>query len=122
MTIGETPNKKNIESLNFTRKVNLLRLWRGKILIWLLNHFKAFLDVEDFSSFIGIVDVVDELVDEVIDDLIDDFKDKLIDEVVDEEVDELIDCVLDDFDFDKLYLRLWFLSYFDALCLKKKYL
>ena len=30
LTIGERPNKKNIESLNLTRKVNLLRLWRGK--------------------------------------------------------------------------------------------
>ena len=33
---GERPNKslpikKNIESLNLTRKVNLLRLWRGKV-------------------------------------------------------------------------------------------
>ena len=26
MTIGERPNKKNIESLNLTRKVNILRL------------------------------------------------------------------------------------------------
>ena len=83
-----------------------------------MNHFKAFLDVEYFSTFIGTVDVVDELVDDVIDD----FKDKLIDEVVDEEVDVLIDWVFDDFDFDKLYLRSWFLSYFDALCLKKIYL
>ena len=28
--IGERPNKKNIESFNLKRKVNLLRLWRGK--------------------------------------------------------------------------------------------
>ena len=28
--IGERPNKKNIESLNFTGKVNLSRLSRGK--------------------------------------------------------------------------------------------
>ena len=27
--IGERPNKKNIESLNLTQKVNLLSLWRG---------------------------------------------------------------------------------------------
>ena len=26
LTIGEGPNKKNIESLNLTRKVNILRL------------------------------------------------------------------------------------------------
>ena len=30
MTIGGRPNKKNIESLDLTRKVNFLRLWRGK--------------------------------------------------------------------------------------------
>ena len=30
LTIGERPNKKNIESLNFAQKVNLLRLWREK--------------------------------------------------------------------------------------------
>ena len=29
LKIGERPNKKNIESLNLTRKLNLLRLWRG---------------------------------------------------------------------------------------------
>ena len=28
--IGERPNKKNIESLDLTQKVTLLRLWRGK--------------------------------------------------------------------------------------------
>ena len=28
--IGERPNKKNIESFDYTQKVNLLRLWRGK--------------------------------------------------------------------------------------------
>ena len=28
--IGDRPNKKNIELLNLTRKVNILRLWRGK--------------------------------------------------------------------------------------------
>ena len=28
--IGEWPNKKNIESLNLTQKVNIFRLWRGK--------------------------------------------------------------------------------------------
>ena len=33
LTIGENPNKKNIESLNLTHKVNLLRLWRGKHLV-----------------------------------------------------------------------------------------
>ena len=27
--IGERPNKKNIDSLNVTRNVNILRLWRG---------------------------------------------------------------------------------------------
>ena len=31
MTRGERPNKKNIESLNLTKKVNLLRLRHGKI-------------------------------------------------------------------------------------------
>ena len=30
LTIGERPNKKNIESLDLTRKINLLRLLRGK--------------------------------------------------------------------------------------------
>ena len=30
LTIGEIPNKKNIESLDLTRKVNILRLLRGK--------------------------------------------------------------------------------------------
>ena len=29
MTIGERPNTKNIESLDLTQKVNILRLWRG---------------------------------------------------------------------------------------------
>ena len=29
MTIGERPTKKNIESLDLTRKVNILRLWSG---------------------------------------------------------------------------------------------
>ena len=29
--IGERPNKKNIELSILTRKVNLLRLWRGNI-------------------------------------------------------------------------------------------
>ena len=29
--IGEWPNKKNIESLNLTQKVNIFRLWCGKI-------------------------------------------------------------------------------------------
>ena len=36
-TIGERPNKKNIESLDLTRKVNLLRLWRGKGWICLIR-------------------------------------------------------------------------------------
>ena len=30
MTIGETPNKKNIESLNLAKNVNFLSPWRGK--------------------------------------------------------------------------------------------
>ena len=30
LTIGERPNKKNIEPLNLTQKANLLRLRRGK--------------------------------------------------------------------------------------------
>ena len=30
LTIGDRPNKKNIESLNLTRKVNILRLLRAK--------------------------------------------------------------------------------------------
>ena len=33
LTIGERPNKKYIESLNLTRKANLLRLWRGNTII-----------------------------------------------------------------------------------------
>ena len=31
LTIGERPNKKNIELLNLTRKVNILTLWRGNV-------------------------------------------------------------------------------------------
>ena len=31
LTIGERPNKKDIESFNLTRKVNILRLSRGNI-------------------------------------------------------------------------------------------
>ena len=31
--IGESPNKKNKKSLDLTRKVNILRLWRGKIML-----------------------------------------------------------------------------------------
>ena len=34
LTIGERPNKKNIESRDLIRKVNLLRLWREKIIIF----------------------------------------------------------------------------------------
>ena len=34
MTIGERPNKKNIELTNLTRKVNILRLWRGNDKSW----------------------------------------------------------------------------------------
>ena len=30
LTIGENPNKKNIESLDLTRKENLLWLWKNK--------------------------------------------------------------------------------------------
>ena len=30
LTIGERPNKKNIESLYLTWKINILRLWREK--------------------------------------------------------------------------------------------
>ena len=33
LTIGERPKKKNIESLDLTRKVKLLRLWRGKCIL-----------------------------------------------------------------------------------------
>ena len=33
LTIGEKHNKKNIESLNLTRKVNIFRLWRKKIVL-----------------------------------------------------------------------------------------
>ena len=28
--MGERPNKKNIESLDLTQKVNILKLWHGK--------------------------------------------------------------------------------------------
>ena len=31
LTIGERPNHKNIKLLDLTQKVNLLRLWRGKV-------------------------------------------------------------------------------------------
>ena len=37
LTIGERPNKKNIESLNLTRKENLLRLWRGIFFLGKIN-------------------------------------------------------------------------------------
>ena len=37
VTIGERPNKKNIESLNLTRKVKFLMLWRGKSVLIILN-------------------------------------------------------------------------------------
>ena len=32
--IGERPNKKNIETLNLTQEVNLLRLRCGKYKVW----------------------------------------------------------------------------------------
>ena len=31
LTIGERPNKKNVESLDLTQKVNILRLLRGNV-------------------------------------------------------------------------------------------
>ena len=40
MTIGEWPNKKNIESLNLTRKVNIFRLWRGKNILCKKKYLK----------------------------------------------------------------------------------
>ena len=46
MTIGERPKKKNIESIDLTRKVNLLRLRLGKLS---LNV--------DFDTYIYIVSV-----------------------------------------------------------------
>ena len=36
LTIGERPSKKNIESLDLTWKVNLLRLWREKAVLYFL--------------------------------------------------------------------------------------
>ena len=44
MTIGEWPNRKNIESLNLTRKVNILRLWLGKEywVTWFDTKIKSF--------------------------------------------------------------------------------
>ena len=58
LTIGERPNNKNIESLNLTRKVNLLRLWRGKIILtdvdqW--DNYNAFSSKIDLSWFLLIV-------------------------------------------------------------------
>ena len=50
LTLGERPNKKNIESLNWTRKVNILRLWRGNYLIcfsatnFILENLRSNLD------------------------------------------------------------------------------
>ena len=35
--IGERPNKKNIESLNLTQKVNILRHWCGTNRIEIIN-------------------------------------------------------------------------------------
>ena len=37
LTIGERPNKKNIESLDLKRKINLLRLSHGKLIMLLLR-------------------------------------------------------------------------------------
>ena len=41
LTIGERPYKKNIESLNLTRKVNLLRLLRGKYISYFTLEIKV---------------------------------------------------------------------------------
>ena len=40
-TIGERPNKKNIDPLNLTQKVNLLRLWRVNSVLG-FNEIKIF--------------------------------------------------------------------------------
>ena len=40
LTIGERPNKKNIESLNLTWKVNILRFRRGIVLLSQLEIVK----------------------------------------------------------------------------------
>ena len=56
--IGERPNKKNIESLNLTRKVNLLRLRRGNYFapisfspiskdLFIISTYKQNLDVSE---------------------------------------------------------------------------
>ena len=39
MTIGERPNKKNIESLNLTRKVYILMFYVEKYFLGIFHHF-----------------------------------------------------------------------------------
>ena len=39
MTVGERPNKTNIESLNLTWKVNIFRFWRGNTFLWANTTF-----------------------------------------------------------------------------------
>ena len=53
LTIGERPNKKNVESLNLTRKVNILRLWRGNAFCQLkqISIEKKAEDKEEKKSF-----------------------------------------------------------------------
>ena len=47
LTIGERPNKKNIESLDLAQKVNLLKLWRGKKHIYVDTLERAYLKYDD---------------------------------------------------------------------------
>ena len=71
MTIGESPNKKKIVSLDLTRKVNLLRLWRGesfhqkslvlekksgltKTLTPLIKHYLLSIEIWNNSDFMKI--------------------------------------------------------------------
>ena len=55
LRIGERPNKKNIESLDLTLKVNLLRLWHGNS-VWhqksqTTNNFEIILKIKYFCSY-----------------------------------------------------------------------
>ena len=52
LTIGERPNKKNIESLDLIRKVNLLRLWHENNVILKIHFlFDSFLLKEENLAF-----------------------------------------------------------------------
>ena len=53
LTIGVRPNKKNIESLNLTRKKNLLRLWCGKNLFGTWMYVFVFVGSSFYLCTVG---------------------------------------------------------------------